>query len=180
MHEEKQEKSKSQAKREAVALQALGERLSALSAEQLQRIEMPETLRDALLQTHSVTKREARRRHLQYIGTLMRRVDPAPLQAALENIARGHQEGVRLFHQAERWRDALVAGDEGLLTEILGRFPHADHQHLRELLRRARRERLENRTPRAARELFRVIEELLQQEPSAASEAQGPPQDISR
>lgn len=164
MSEGDQEKSKSQAKREAEALQALGERLAALSSEQLERIEMPEILRDALGKTRGIPQRGARRRHLQYIGTLMRRIDPQPLQEALDNLARGHQEGVRLFHQAEHWRDALLAGNDDVLTEILGRFPQADHQHLREQVRRARSERRADRPPRAARELFRTLEDLLQGE----------------
>lgn len=158
------ERSRSQAKREATALQALGERLCELPSEQLARIEMPETLREALLAARGITKREARRRHLQYIGTLMRRVDPLPLQQALEDIARGHQQGVRLFHQAERWRDALLGGDEAVLGQILGRYPQADHQRLRQLVRRARQDLAAGRPPRAARELFRALEALLQAE----------------
>lgn len=165
MEQEPPQKSKSQAKREATALQTLGEQLCALPPEQLARIEMPETLREALLAARGISKREARRRQLQYIGTLMRRVDPLPLQQALDDIAQGHQHGVRLFHQAERWRDALLAGDDALLGEILERYPQADHQHLRQLVRRARQDLRAARAPRAARELFRALEALLHSEP---------------
>lgn len=174
MSGQEQVTSKSQAKREALALQALGERLAALSPEQLDRIEMPDILRDALRESRRIVKREARRRQLQYVGTLMRRIDPQPLQEALDNLARGHQEGVRLFHQAERWRDALVAGDDDALTQILRRFPHADRQQLRARIRRARAEQRENRPPRAARELFQVLEELLQGEQAAGNAAEEP------
>ncbi|MDR2000006.1 MAG: DUF615 domain-containing protein, partial [Zoogloeaceae bacterium] len=78
--------SKSQLKRDMAALQTLGERLIELSKEQLTKIDMPEELREATRDAQRFTKHEARRRQLQYIGKLMRNIDPAPIQAAIDEI----------------------------------------------------------------------------------------------
>jgi ribosome-associated protein len=151
--------SKSQIKREMAALQALGEQLVALGKDQLARIVLPEDLRQAVRDAQRFTKHEARRRQLQYIGRLMRAVDPAPIQAALDEIhgvsaaANAHQ------HALERLRARLLE-DESVLGDIAAQYPHADLQHLRQLRRNALKEQAAGKPPRAFRELFRVLREL--------------------
>lgn len=151
--------SKSQVKREMDALQGLGERLVELNKERLAKIAMPDELRDAVRDAQRFTKHEARRRQLQYIGRLMRSVDPAPIQAALDEF-----DGVSALanarqHALERLRERLLE-DEQVLGEIAQRHAAADLQRLRQLRRNALKERAEDKPPRAFRELFRVLREL--------------------
>jgi len=150
-------RSKSQAKREMLALQSLGEKLFNLSEDQITKIEMPQELREALLFAKTIRKGEARRRQLQYVGALMREVDPEPIRKALDDIQRGYDRDVDRFREVERWRDELVAGNDAILDEIVNRFPGADRRNLLLLIRKAR---TENRTPKASRALFRFLKEL--------------------
>jgi len=89
--EQIEQKSKSQLKREMSALQAMGERLVKLTANQIGAMEMPEDLREAVLFARTLKKHEALRRQMQYIGALMREVDPEPIRKALDNIGRGRR-----------------------------------------------------------------------------------------
>ncbi len=152
-------KSKSQMKREMLALQTLGERLVGLSSDQIKKIEMPSELRDALLFAKTI-KGEARRRQLQYIGALMREADPEPIQNALDTIGRGQLQDAEQFEELERWRDELVRGNTGLMEEILSRFPGTDRRTLRRLVLSARKEREGEKPPKASRVLFRFLKGL--------------------
>ncbi len=158
-------KSKSQLKREMLALQSLGERLVSLKPEQLQRIRMPEELREAVLFAAKLKKGEALRRQLQYIGTLMRDADPEPIREALEEIGRGRTLDIRRFRRIERWRDDLVNGSDEPLQEIARDFPGADLDRLRRWVLEARRERAAGCPPKSARALFRFLRTLLEPKP---------------
>lgn len=158
-------KSKSQVKREMIALQSLGERLVGLKPEQVRRIEMPEDLREAVLFAAKLRKGEALRRQLQYIGTLMRDADPEPIQKALEELSRGRAMDMQRFRHIERWRDDLVDGSDEPLREIVRDFPEADLKWLRQCILNARRERAENQAPRSARALFRYLRDLSEPKP---------------
>lgn len=151
--------SKSQKKREMDALQDLGAALVDLSKERLAKIEMPEALRAAVRDAQRFTKHEARRRQLQYIGRLMRDVDPAPIQAALDEIRGVSAEANARQHQLERLRTRLLENEQ-VLGEIAVAHPGADLQHLRQLRRNALKEQEASRPPRAYRELFRVLRDL--------------------
>lgn len=105
-------------KKEAMALQRIGERLVALSDEQLQRMDLPQMLMAAIEAIRGMTSRGARRRQFQYIGTIMRAVDIEPIEQALLEIEQGAYSQAQAFHQLESWRDRLVAGDDGLMQEI--------------------------------------------------------------
>ena len=162
MHNDSEEHSgfsKSQLKREMTSLQELGAQLAALSKERLAKIEMPERLRDALLDAQRFTRHEARRRQMQFIGKLMRDIDAAPLQAAMDEI-KGVSEAANIRqHRLERLRTRLME-DEAVFAEVARDFPAADIQHLRQLRRNALKEALQNTPPRAYRELFRELREL--------------------
>ncbi len=80
--------SKSQRKREALALQALGETLVGLKPPQLGKLPLPDELREAVLAARQMPQRGARKRQLQYIGRLMREIDPEPIRAALGSVGR--------------------------------------------------------------------------------------------
>jgi len=156
-------KSKSQVKKEMLALQALGEKLVELSADQIKKIDMPLELRDALLFAKTINRGEARRRQLQYVGVLMREADPEPIRKALDIIGRGQLQDAEQFEELERWRDGLVEGSHGLLEEIVSRFPGADRRTMRRLALGAREEREGNKPPKASRALFRFLKALSKQ-----------------
>ncbi|MFZ0931930.1 MAG: ribosome biogenesis factor YjgA [Syntrophobacteraceae bacterium] len=157
-------RSKSQVKREMLALQTLGEKLVGLTSDQIMKIDMPSELRDALLFAKTINKGEARRRQLQYIGVLMRVADPGPIQKALDTIGRGHLLDAKQFEELERWRDELVKGRDGILEEIMGRFPGVDRQALNQLVLSARKEREGIKPPKASRALFRFLRALSKQQ----------------
>jgi ribosome-associated protein len=151
--------SKTRKKREMHELQALGVALVALSDSQLENIEMPEKLREALLEAKRIRSHEARRRQMQYIGRLMRDVDPAPIRSRLAEIE-GHGARATARHRRlEAWRERLI-GDDEALTEFAAAFPAADLQAVRTLIRNARKEQKEGKPPRASRELFRVLKAI--------------------
>jgi ribosome-associated protein len=155
-----EQKSKSQVKREMLALQSLGEHLVDLSANQISNIEMPQDLREAVLFARTLKKSEARRRQMQYIGTLMRDADPEPIRKAVDEIDRGGGHDTQLFRELEQWRKGLIDGNDELLGEIVNHFPDADRKRLRQLALDARKEREGNKPPKASRALFRYLREL--------------------
>jgi ribosome-associated protein len=151
--------SKSQKKRDMHALQDMGAALVALAPARLARIEMPEDLRGAVLEAQRLTKHEARRRQLQYIGRLMRDVDPAPIRAALDALAGVNAEENARQHRIERLRERLLE-DESVLTEIGTAHPGADLMRIRQLRRGALQEREAGKPPKSYRELFRTLREI--------------------
>jgi ribosome-associated protein len=155
-----QQKSKSQVKREMLALQSLGEQLVVLSPDQIKKIEMPQDLREAVLFARTLKKSEPWRRQMQYIGTLMRDADPEPIRRALDGISRGRGHDAQLFRELEQWRSGLVDGNDDFLEKTVHRFPAADRKRLRSLALKARKEREENQPPKASRVLFRYLREL--------------------
>lgn len=143
-----------------LALQALGEQLVELAQNQIDKVEMPQDLREAVLFARTLKRGEARRRQLQYIGALMREIDPEPIRSALDEIGRGQSLDAGRFRKLEQWRDGLVDGNDELLEEILTEFGHADRQRLRRLVLSARKEREANKSPKSFRALFRYLREL--------------------
>ncbi|MFV0662098.1 ribosome biogenesis factor YjgA [Denitromonas sp.] len=150
--------SKTRRKKDSDALQRLGAELVALSAERLKKVPLPDNLRDAVRDCQRF-KMEARRRQLQYIGKLMRNVDPEPIQAMLDVFTGVSAEEIARQHRIERQRDRLLE-DEGMLFELAERHPGADLQRLRVLRRNALKERETQKPPRAYRELFRILREI--------------------
>lgn len=150
--------SKSQRKREMTALQDLGESLLRLTPAELARLDLPEALREAIGEMARLGSHEARRRQRQYIGRLMRQVDPQPLRAAIEDATGESKQAVALMHRCERLRDALLA-DDAALAGVLADLPGADVQQLRSTIRAARREHREGRPPKHARQLYRWLHE---------------------
>ncbi len=152
-------KSKSQIKRELHLLHDLGKQLVALPPSRLRSLELTEQLQAAIMDARRF-KRGALKRQLQYIAALMREVDAAAVQQALDGFQRPQQQEIEALHEVEAWRDALLAGDEALLDELVRRFQHADRQHLRQLVRNANRERQLNKPPKSSRALFRELTAL--------------------
>jgi ribosome-associated protein len=151
--------SKSQRKRDMDALQDIGAELTELNEQQLTSIDLPENLRDAVLAARVMKRNEARRRQVQYIGKLMRQVDPAPIRARLDGFRSVSAEHTAQLHHIERWRERLLA-EPLAVSEFIAAFPGADSQQLRTLIRNTIDERNRNKPPRHFRALFQMIREL--------------------
>lgn len=157
-----EEKSKSQVKREMLALQALGTELVELPATQLDKLPLSIKLRDAIDLCQRISSHGARTRQLQFIGRIMRDEEAEPLQRALDEIRYSARKQAQQFHQIERWRDRLIAEGDNALNDLLAEFPHAERQPLRTLIRQAQKELKEQKPPTASREIFRVLRDLNQ------------------
>ena len=153
--------SKTRRKKQMHALQDVGSRLVALSADELARIDMPESLREAVEDARRFTRHEARRRQLQYIGRLMRDIDAAPIAEQLAAMKAPSRRQTALFHVAERWRQELL--DDGTALErFMKEFPEADPDRLRTMVEEAREEKRAARAPRRFRELFHALSAIVQ------------------
>ncbi len=148
--------SKTQLKKEMQDLQDLGETLTTLSKDQLDQLELPEFLRDALDELENVGKHEAKRRHMQYIGKLMREVDPEPIRAQIDRWEMGTRANKAAFKASERWRDRLIA-EPDTLTEFMTAQPEVDRAALLTLIERARHQAANGDAPAASRQVFRVV-----------------------
>ena len=153
------EPSKTQLKKEMHALQDIGAQLVVLNRDQLAKMPLPDHLMSAVRDHQRFKKREAKRRQLQYIGRLMRDVDAAPIQAALDDLNGVSAVEIARQHRIERQRERLLE-DEAVLFEIAEAHPGADLQRLRVLRRNAIKERELDKPPRAFREMFRVLRDL--------------------
>lgn len=156
--------SKSQRKRDQHALKDLGIKLLDFTDDSLRQLDLPDKLLEALRTAKKITSNSARKRQLQYIGKLMKEIDAEPVRAAVEAREHQHLTSTREFHLLETLRDKLLLTGDTAVSEVLSHFPRADRQHLRKLVRQARREQETRQPPRAARLLFRYLREL-QEEP---------------
>ena len=156
--------SKTRRKKDMLALQQLGVQLVALNDEQLQSMQLPESLLQAVQEARRLSKHEARRRQMQYIGRVMRDIDAAPIRDRLEQWRGQGRAHTAQLHAVERWRDELLAGDPAL-ARFLNEHPGADSQKLRTLIRNARREQDAALPPKSYRELFRVLRETIAKNP---------------
>lgn len=156
--------SKSQLKRDAEAVQALGRELVELPparyAAVMSKLDLPENLREAIEACRAIHARGGRKRQLQYIGKLMRGVDPEPVRRALAALAGHDAAETAALHRLERWRERLIEEGDAALAELLDEYPLADRQQLRQLVMKARKEREAGQSPAAARALFRALREL--------------------
>lgn len=156
--------SKSELKRQAHALQDLGEALLELPDERLVSLPMSETLLDAVRELKRTRSHEGRRRQMQYVGKLMRQADTEPLREAVAALQLGRAQDTLSLHRAERWRDELLADDDAL-TRWMESHPQTDAQQLRSLVRAARKDAAappEQRHGRSYRELFQFIKQAVQ------------------
>jgi ribosome-associated protein len=167
------EPSRTELKKESTELQKLGEALLTLRADLMQSLALPDKLLDALAEARRITNFEGRRRQMQYVGKLMRGLDEESHQAIREAIEQQHSGSAKetlALHNAEKWRDDLIARDDAL-TEWLVKVPATDAQQLRALVRQARKdgaltaEQVSKgeapRRGRAYREIFQLVREAL-------------------
>jgi ribosome-associated protein len=160
--------SKTQLKAEADAQQALGVRLSELPKDKLLKLDLPDTVLTAVLDTKKITANGAIRRHRQYLGRLMREIDNAPI---LEQLARWdgkHTAENAYFHGLERWRERMIA-DSNALAEFIALYPQTDIQQLRTLVRNAQKELAADKPPKSSREIFKLLREVTEASQKEAS-----------
>jgi ribosome-associated protein len=171
--DEAERPSKTALKDAAKSLQVLGQALADLPEDRLAKIAMDDTLRAAFAEHRRTRSHEGRRRHMQYIGKLMRTADEAALREALAEATLGSAQQTLKLHELERWRDELIADDEAL-ARWLAEHPGTDTQRLRSLIRAARRDAAgtdpTQRQPRSARELFQFLKPLIEG-PSGGAES---------
>ena len=164
--------SKTSLKAEDRALQDLGAALAELPLAPRKRLPIDEELRRALEDYNAIRAHGAKKRQRKFLGRLLRQIDTEPLQRAVEAFREGRQADAAALHTVERWREELVAEDEAL-TRWMAQYPDTDLQHLRTLIRNARRTdhgaHPSERHSRAWRELFKAIRDRL----NAATRADG-------
>ena len=168
--------SKTRRKAAMHALQDLGVALVELEGRQFAQlvrdVELPERLQDALEEARSITAHGGRKRQLQYVGKLMREVDPAPITAWLDALAHGRQHDSARQHAVERMRERLLSEPDAL-DALCAAHPGLDRPLFRALIAKARDERTRAAPPHAYRELFRALKEVLAD--AGRGEATAPP-----
>jgi len=167
------EATRTDLKRASTEVQKLGEDLLTLRTDLMARLALPEKLVDAVADAKRITNFEGKRRQMQYIGKLMRGLDDeqlAAVRAALDEQQNGSAQDNLLLHQAESWRERMVADDEAV-GEWIAQFPGTDIQQLRSLVRQARKDAVPEkpgealRHGKAYREIFQLLREQLAEEP---------------
>lgn len=154
--------SKTQLKRQAEALQALGERLMALPEPDLAQLPLPEVLLAAVRVGRGLqNERGALRRQRLYIGKLLREVDTSELERAIAKLDDKDAENRAHFHALEQWRDRMVADGMPALEAFFDQYPQADRQRLRQLVLAARAEAKAGKPPQRQRELFRELRHVV-------------------
>ncbi|QBE64377.1 ribosome biogenesis factor YjgA [Pseudoduganella lutea] len=154
--------SKTEMKRQADALQALGQELIDQPRDRVKRVPMPEDVRDAILECQNIKNHEGRRRQLQFVGKKMRTLSEEEvtiIQRTIEGWKGASKADTAALHALERRRDKLLADDQAL-TVLLAEHQELDGQHLRTLIRNARKEQAESKPPKAYREIFQILKDL--------------------
>lgn len=164
--------SKSEMKRQSDELQKLGAQLIAEPRDRVKRVPMPDEVKDAILMCQTISNHEGRRRQLQYVGKMMRTLseeEVAVIKRTIDSWKGASKAETAALHALERRREKLLADDKAL-TELLSEHPQLDAQHLRTLIRNARKEQAENKPPKAYRELFQILKDLARKPAAAADD----------
>jgi len=184
------EPSRTELKKESDELQKLGESLLTLRPDLMAKVELPEKLSDAVADAKRITNFEGKRRQMQFIGKLMRKLDDEVIEgikAALQEQVQGSAQETLQLHLAEQWRDRLIQSDEAC-GEWLKSFPETDSQQLRALIRQARKDApaisaasvsqgLAPRQSRAYRDIFQLVRAELSHAQNAAHDVADPDDD---
>ena len=148
--------SKSQLKREMIELQALGKKIIDLPEGQRAKFPLSDDMLAAIEETHRIRSHEGLRRHMQYVGKLMRKEDLDAVRAVFEAMEQQNVRRDASFQRLERWRDRLLDDDEAFVIFVED-YPHVDRQALRQLIRNARAERDAGKQPNSAKKLFKLL-----------------------
>ena len=180
------ESSKSDLKKEMDALQDLGKELLTLRADLFNRLNLPEILSGALAEAKLITNFEGKRRQMQFVGKLMRKLteeEVEAVKAALQVQKDGSSSEKALLHAAEQWRDRMIVDDDAV-AQWINNAPETDIQQLRSLVRQARKDmptaheaNVQESTGQAARkgrayrELFQLVRDHVMAAHTASLEA---------
>ncbi|SMG65935.1 protein belonging to Uncharacterised protein family UPF0307 [methanotrophic bacterial endosymbiont of Bathymodiolus sp.] len=156
--------NKSQIKRDIAEISDLCEEITQLAPLQIGRLGLPENIQEAILEATKMPAKAARKRQLKFITGAIRKVDIEPIQEQLDKIKAKSAHATRELHQLERWRERLLSGDKQAVTEFLAKHPQADAQHVRQLIRNAKKEIDIAKPPKFSRLLFRYLRELIENE----------------
>ncbi|MGO4223259.1 ribosome biogenesis factor YjgA [Lysobacter sp. TAF61] len=152
--------SRSQNRREALEVLALGEKLVALTEAQLAKLPVPDSLLPHIRECKRITANIAHKRQLAFLAKQMRREDDEILNAlrdALDENGEAARREIAAMHRVEAWRERLIADGDTALAQLLDEYPTADRQRLRQLVRNAIDERNRNKPPQSFRELYREL-----------------------
>ncbi len=149
--------SKSQLKREMHALQQLGEMIIAMTPAERARLPLSDDMLAAVEETARIRSHEGRRRHMQYVGKVMRRENLAAIQAVYDELEQEQLRRDHAFHRLEKWRDRLLEEGDAAVEAFITDYPEVDRQALRQLIRNAQRESVKGKPPASARKLFKLI-----------------------
>lgn len=155
------EVSKTELKREVAAVKDLGEELTLLSKDQLAQVPMSDKLEAAIKEYKRLNAHGALRRQMQFIGKIMRTEDIEPIKLKLDTFNGVSAEATAKLHRIERLRLQLIENDD-ILTKFSTDYPHADVQSIRTLVRNTRKEAETGKPPKAFRELFQAIRDVLE------------------
>ncbi len=168
--------SRSQRRREALEVFELAERLVEQNEAQLLRLPLDDELRALVRESQRITQQIARKRQLQYLAKILRREEDDTLEAlrhAIENSKADSRRDTAALHRIEAWRDRLIDEGDAALAELMTAHPTADRQHLRQLSRTAKDERLHHKPLHAYRDLFRALRELIDDAQGTGNGEQG-------
>lgn len=153
--------SKTRRKKDMIALQDLGEHLTRLPPTQLEKLDLPADLQLAIAEFKRIpNRRGAKKRQLQFIGRLMRDVDPEPIRKVLDEEGQQVELQKRHFHHLEQLREQLLVEDQATLDVLIRDYPDLDIQYIRQLVRQAKKEAGANKPPAASRKLFAYLRQL--------------------
>ena len=178
------DQSRTDLKRESDELQKLGEDLLTLRGDLLARLDLTDKLKDAIAEAKRITNFEGKRRQMQFIGKLMRKIEPDVIQSIRIALTEQHSGSAHenlVLHLSETWRDRLMAHDNAF-GEWFTQYPDTDSQQLRALIRQARKDAVPEkageavRHGRAYRDIFQTVREQLKtvENPSAPSHSSAP------
>jgi len=176
--------SRSQVRREALAVRFLAIEIGELSPASRAKLPLPEELVEGMEELDRIKHKNARKRHIGFLTKKMRKMDLAPIETAMEMQRQAARANSYVHHSIEHWRDRLMGVDEqpnpkAALTDFLNEYPHTDRQPLAQLQRKVLQEinrltqdpdfdsSVAQRQPPAARELFKFVRTTLMENPSS-------------
>lgn len=156
--------NKTQIKKDIALLNALGEEISNLPSAQISSLNLPEKLETAIREVAKMPHKSARKRQLKFIAQQFHKMesDVEPIFEKVAKFKNKSSHAVREHHLIEKWRDRLLREGQGALTELLDDYPHADSQHLRQLMRNAQKEFAAGKPPKSSRLIYRELKTLFE------------------
>ncbi len=157
---ETEKKSRTEIKMEALALQKLGEQLLDLSSDQLLQIQIPSEIKDAVKFAKTTKKHGARRRQMQYIGALMRKFNPEPIEKAINEIKLDKYRHSKKTNQIQQWHKDLISGNKSLIEELIQSYPGVERQKINQLVRNAKKAALKNTPSKSSQTLLKYLRQI--------------------